>query len=259
VEADNLLRALSGVPFIISGIAFILNLKLLPTLDFRTAMGVAIMVLGAAVLLGASPKTAMLLALSSLTLLLSISSTSFNFTVEKSIYVKGNLSNCSSFVLKASMSKVEVMSGEKAFYEGWAPKSFHGLSGCKANACCSNLKISLGRPKEVTIESDLGSVNGELNHCIEKLTIISNMGKAELVYDVPPNCSGEIKAISNTGTVLLTLRVPQGTKVVYDTKSNLGTAKVIAPKGLELNGGKALIKVTGISNVGTVVVRLERK
>ncbi|UXD22709.1 hypothetical protein IPA_07525 [Ignicoccus pacificus DSM 13166] len=261
MNLNSLINVISGILFVLSGVAIIFGVKLLPPVSPKVLIGSVLIAVGVAVALGVPFKSAVVLAIAIIALVTSLSG-SFSITVHReTTFVSGTL-NCTKFKLTASMSSISLETGERGYYEGSVPVGSNVSKGCSMDLCCSSMKIGLKDPEELKLKNVMSSIKGEIRSCVKTLEIKNTMGTTRLTYDVPSNCTSEIELSSDMGTVVLTLKIPQNARVEYDLKASFGTALVVTPNGSSSSGsfgsGENVIKIRGRSSFGTVKIYLER-
>ena len=260
MEPSGAVKALSGFIFVVSGLALIFNLKLLPPLDPKTVVGLALIAAGVAIALKASPGAAFVLALSLIVLAFSLSEGPQLSFVHSKVSFSGKLS-CSEFKLKSVMSSTSLETGVEGFYEGTGPSNVS--AGCDMSFCCSKVRIGLKDPKVLVLKNVQGSLSSTVRNCVRELELKNELGSASLVYYVPENCSSAVSLKVDMGSTSVKLIVPKGVKVVYEVHANLGSASVRTPQGSTSSGtfgeGENVVTVRGVSNMGSLSVVIEEK
>ena len=255
MRASNVITVLSGILFILSGIAVLANIKLPIEIDFTKLIGIAFIAFGVGVLSGASPTSSLTFALSLIILLFSLMPYT-SFVPNKGMNeFNVTYKECRTFEANVQMGDLKVMLG-KGLNEASGSAIKREIGDCSLYMCCGKGNLTLNDTKVFTISNVLGNVYVKAYKCLEKMDVENYMGNVRITYEVPKNCSGTLTIFTDMGSAEVNLIVPKGVKVEYEISSNLGSYEVMLPNGKGKNegtygSGQSVLRVRANINVGS--------
>ncbi len=252
-KAERAVRTISGILLVLSGVITLLGIRMLPPLEAKDFIALALVLAGVSMILKASPGAALLLAFSSLVLLLSLSG-GLEFRPAR-LASNATFQGCRDLTLNAAMSSLKIEPGAS---NEISVKGYLSKDRCSFSVCCARASLRFKEVNSLRLELSMSNLKASLNRCLKSLKVDSYMSSAHILYDVPEGCNSTITLNDELGSVYLKLIVPNDVKVVYNLKGNAGGATLSAPNGLP-HGNKGTIVVSGISNMGTLKVLVERK
>ena len=260
MKVDNLLKVISGILFIVSGIALMLNIKVFDALNIKLLLGLFLVVTGISIALGASLGSSAALALAVAVLLISLSKVPFHVKIVENHGLRFTLKygECESFRVISQMSGINLTTGANtSFAHGITALRELEEGSCGLKVCCGHANIALSDPENLSVKSALSSSKLNINNCVKEMKVSNYMGSVRLTYNVPPRCSGYLKVESDLGSTTIILNVPKNVKVLYSFSTELGSIDVELPTGKSSKEGRFgegsyLLRVEGETSMGSI-------